>query len=294
MSIVKYVTSLLPSFERSRVEEDIRILKEDLVENTLPPYAAAVDHFKRDGFKSRDVADFDRVFGRSVRTEISGNFVVVTHEALVRANEMIQKLDTSIDKYFGRDVTADGMTYTRLNVLRYVEAAGFAARYARKVLLWTYTAEKTAMGRQVGEPFTRAEVQWLHANRQAYFACLRVLATKPRDVEKFFRNIPDMVVVPEEVEMAKQTVGEDRLDPLQTNLIPVKLNPIYHVRMAIADWQVSRYKAGQEEKRALEYRLLALQETREGKSDAKLEQMIEYTEDRLKKLNYKLAKIEED
>lgn len=294
MSISKYVTSLLPSFERSQVEEDIRVLKEDLGENTLPPFAAAADHFKRDKFAAKDVVDFDRVFGRSVRTSINGNFISVTYEALKRANEMLGKIDTAVDKYFGRDITAEGMTYARLNVLRYLEIVSFATRYSRKVLLWTYHNEQAAHKRPVGNPLARAEIQWLHENRQAFFVCIRILSTKPQDVEKFFRNIPDMIVVPEEVEMAKQTVGEDRLDPLQTNLIPVKLNPIYHVRMAITEWQVNRYKAGQEEKRALEYRLLALKESREGKEDAKLEQMIEYTEDRLKKLNYKLAKIEED
>lgn len=294
MSIAKYVTSLLPSFERSRVEEDVRLLKEELQETTIPPLAAAADHFKRARFEARDVQDFDRVFQRSVRTDLSGNFIDISHEAMRRAKEMVEKIDTSLDKYFGRDVTAEGMTYTRLNVLRYLECVSFASRYVRKLLLWTYQQEQAAASRPIGQPFTKAEIKWLFENRQAFFLCIKVLAKKVQDVEKVFRNIPDMVVVPEEVEMAKETVGVQRLDPLQTNLIPVKLNPIYHVRMAIAEWQVNRYKAAQEEKRAMEYRLLALKESREGKEDAKLEQTIEYTEDRLKKLNYKLAKIEED
>lgn len=294
MSIAKYVASLLPSFERGRVEEDVRILKEELQEITLPPYQAASDHFKRERFQSGDVKDFDRTFQRTVRTDLSGNYVDITSQALTRAKEMVEKIDTALDKYFGRDVTSEGMTYTRMNVLRYLECASFASRYARKLLLWTYHHEQAASGRPIGQPFTKAEIQWLFDNRAAFFVCIRILATKTQDVEKSFRNIPDMVVIPEEVDMAKETVGISRLDPLQTHLIPVKLNPIYHVRMAIAEWQVNRYKAGQEEKRALEYRLLALKEAREGKEDAKLEQTIEYTEDRLKKLNYKLAKIEED
>lgn len=46
-----------------------------------------------------------------------------------------------------------------------------------------------------------------------------------------------------------------------------------------------------EEKRALEYRMLALKDG--GAPDAKLEQEIVYTEGRLQKLNKKIAEMEE-
>lgn len=84
------------------------------------------------------------------------------------------------------------------------------------------------------------------------------------------------------------------MDPYHFGLIPIKMNPIYHIRMAIAEWQVARYNAAIEEKRALEYRLLALKASSDGKKDAKLEEAIEYSEARLAKLNYKLATMEED
>ena len=62
--------------------------------------------------------------------------------------------------------------------------------------------------------------------------------------------------------------------------------------MAVAEWQVNRYKAALEEKRALEYRLLALKEERE--PDARLQQEIAYTEGRLQKLNKKVIDMESD
>lgn len=64
--------------------------------------------------------------------------------------------------------------------------------------------------------------------------------------------------------------------------------------MMIADWQVSRYKAAQEEKRMLEFRLLKLKLQSTGKADAKLDQNIEYTEQRLQQLNFKLHKMEQE
>jgi len=296
MSIGKYVTSLLPSFDKGRVEEDIRVLNEELRENTIPPYQSAAEHFSREKFTSKLTQEFDQTFGRSTNLErsLQGRYPVSIHKVFERSLETLGNLESEIDKLFGRDIAAGGLTYARANMLRLLEVMSFATRYSRKLLLWTYHEEKKALGRDIGEPFTKAEIEWLHENRNAFFAAMRVLGRKPREITGALKNIPDMVVVPEEVEVAEQTVGSAKLDPLSMGLIPIKLNPIYHVRMAIAEFQVARYKSGVEERRALEYRMLALKELREGKEDARLEQEIEYTENRIKKLNHKLAKMEEE
>lgn len=296
MSIGKYVTSLLPSFEKARVEEDLRMLKDDLHENTLPPYEAAAGHFKRDAFKAGECKDFDKAFNQQVRVEraMQGRYPATIHAVLVRTEETVQMLDDQVDKLFGRDIAASGLSYTRANVLRLIEVIGFTTKYARKLLLWTYANEKAALKHSVGTPLTKAEIEWLVQNRQSFFMAITLLSKKSKEIEGALKLIPDMVVVPAEVEVAEQTVGAKRLDPLQMGIIPIKLNPIYHVRMAIAEYQVNRHKAGVEERRALEYRLLALKELQDGKKDAALEQQIEYTENRLKKLNHKLAKMEEE
>lgn len=296
MNIGKYVASLLPSFEKSRIEEDIRIQREELSENTIPPYASAAEWFEVDGFSSRENKDYDKLFTRSVEVDrkIRGNYITVVHGALERALESVQMIEEGLDKHFGRDVAAGGMTYTRANILRYLEVVSFGTRYARKLLLWTLHNEKSAAGRRIGDPFTKAEEKWLQENRRAFFQAVRVMAHQAKDIRAILTNIPDMVVVPEEIEIAKETVGLAKIDPLKMNLIPTWANPVYHVRMAVAEWQVARYKAAQEEKRMLEYRLLALKELREGKEDAKLEQQIEYTENRVKKLNHRMAKLGEE
>lgn len=296
LSIGKYVASLLPSFEKGQVEEDLRVLKEELSENTLPPYEAAADFFKHERFASKDNEEFDRTFTRQAKNVqvVMDKYPVTICAALTRALDTVNMLETKVDDLFNRDVASDGLTYSRANMLRLIEVIGFAARYARKLLLWTYANEKQAMGKTVSDPFTKAEIDWLKANRQAFFASIITISRKSKDVETALANIPNMVVVPNEVSVAAQTVGPNKLDPLQMGIIPIQLNPIYHIRMAVAEYQAGRYKAGQEEKRALEYRLVALKELKEGKHDAKLDQNIEYTENRLKKLNAKLAKMEED
>lgn len=297
MKVAKYLSSLLPSFDRSQVTEDLRLLKEELNDSTLPPFQQAAETFGRDGFRARSVKDFDSLFLRQTRAAAlrSSDWVQMTHQALSRADEVLDLLSGKINKEFAKDINAEGMTYLRANILRYLETVSFAVRYARKTLLWALAEEQNAITNRNDSPIAKAEKSWLIANRDVFFRAIVIMSTPVKEADRFFKNIPNMVVIPEEVEAVEQTVGVKRLDPFSFGLMPPKLNPIYHVRMAIAEWQVSRYKATQEEAKALEYRLLALRELQEGAGgDAKLEQQIEYTEGRLQKLNYKLAEMVEE
>ena len=296
MSIANYVASLLPTFDKARIEEDLRLLKEELQNNTIEPYRLASDFFNRNRFKSKEATEFDTTFRRQVKTEsdLLGIYPVTIYGGLTRCLANLNWVESHVGEFIGRDLASTGFTYKRANLLRFIEVAGFVGQYARKLLLWTYANEQSALGRSLGSPLAPAEVEYLFRNRQAFFTGLSVVSKKTKVIEAAFANIPNLVVVPETEGSLKETVGPARLDPLQTGIIPIQLNPIYHIRMAIAEYQVGRYKAGQEEKRALEYRLLALEELLEGQEDAKLQQQIEYTEARLKKLNYKLSQMETD
>jgi hypothetical protein len=73
-----------------------------------------------------------------------------------------------------------------------------------------------------------------------------------------------------------------------------EMNPIYHFRLMIAEWQANRYKSYKEKKKLLEVKLLRLRLLREGKRDPKLDKEIDYIESLVGKLEYSMSKMEED
>lgn len=271
------------------------MLKEELRDTTLPPFKSAADHYNSMGFKAKTTTGYDKDFQSNCKTKLRGNYVSVVSTVLENMESRFDAVQKLVDEAFAKDVTAGGMTYFRANVLQYVETLSFTMRYSRKLLLWTLGEDNREFnkGSRTVPSLVKAEIDWLMANRQAFYHCVEVQSVPMVEVEKKLRAVPDVAIVPGEIEVVEQTVGAHKLDPLHMGLISAKLNPIYYIRMAVSEWQVNRYKAAQEEKRALEYRLLALREAAEGKRDAKLEQMIEYTEGRLQKLNRKLAEMEE-
>ena len=297
MKLTQYITSLLPGFERSELLSDVRLLSKELVEITIPPFEAAAPIYSKWKFQSKAIQDFAKEFDHTVKSDFKGNYVEVLNEVLKRSQENLGVIERMIEKNFAQDIMRDGMTYMKANILQYLEAITFLSKYSRKVLLWTHAAETNVIEKRndrIGKEMTPAERDWLHVNRASFFAVVNIVAGKPKDVEATLSAVPDIVINPDNAQNVLATVGARRLDPFHFGLIPIALNPIYHIRMAIAEWQVARYNAAIEEKRGLEYRLLALKGAQDGKKDAKLEEAIEYNEERLSKLNYKLARMEQD
>ena len=296
MVILDYVSSLLPSVQRTRVEEDLRVLKEELNEATLPPYKQLDGYFSEVPFRSTSVKDFDSLYQREVKPKrsFSGHYVSSLYKILTHTQTILSTIEETVMRSFGQQNATVSITYSKANQLRLIEILYFVYQYSRKLLLWTIHNEMENAHAVYGKPLNNAESAWMFEHRRAFFNAVSTLQLKPEEVKWRLEAIPDLEVIPEEAKVAEQTQSMRKLDAFETHLIPIKLNPIYHIRMAVVEFQAARHQAAMEERKLLEYRLLALKDLRAGKTDARLEQQILYTENRLKKLNYKLKTYEEE
>lgn len=295
MSFFNYVSSLLPSFEKRRVMQDIDNLRQSLVEFTLPPYNNAVDVFDRDWkWKSRDLEKFDKELVRKAKTDFKGNYVMIIQKTLNRVSDNMDTLENLIDKSFQDDIVGRVLTYQRATMLRYVEMIGFAIRYSNLLLRWTFAMEHTARGNDRSGQVLPAEEKWLKEKEGEFFEAIRVLSTTKKDLVDSIEKVPNVEITEDNEETVAATMGINRLNPMRMNLISKDWNPIYHVRMAIADWQVNRYKANKEERRVLEYQLMRMKERLENDTDnAQLAAEVDAASNRLEKLNHSIKKMED-
>lgn len=295
MKLDRYISSLLPSFSKTRMMEDLNIMREELKTTTIPPYKSVVAAYGKRKFASVDIQAFEKQFENSVNTKFRGNFLSIILQTLERMDDNMETMEKLVNAYYADDVMRDAMTFLKVNLIQYMETMSFTMRYSRRLLVWIVSAEITAVDKESNEApaMSPAELEWLNAHRQNFFAGLTIMSGEKAELEKRFKEVPDIVATKENIPMIEKTVGVLKTDPFNFGLIPVFLNPIYHVRMAIAEWQVNRYKAAQEEKKMLEFKLMHLKDLDAGKKNPKLQEQIEYTEQRLAKLNYKLAQQEE-
>lgn len=297
MDFGKYVESLLPSLGKDRVLEDIRNLREELQDTVIPPYTAAAEFFKEHRFKDQVSKDLAKDFERQVKTKHRGDMVAVMLEVWKNSVDGLDELDRLVDKYYGQTTAATGMTFLKANVLQHVEAMGFAFRFARRLLMYLYALETQHYSKDgnkiTGSFLTKPEREWMQIHYRDFLRVINILATDAGNLGRIYGQVPDALIDPDRVEEMKATMGTSKVDPLKHGFIPSVLWPLYHVRIRIAEWQVARRDSAREEIRAMEFRLLHLKNLNSGQVNARVQQEITYSEDRISKLNRKIAKLEE-
>lgn len=297
MKIERYVRSLLPNFGKNKVMEDLRSINEELTTNTIPCYEKAVTVLKGKKWPTDLMNDMEGQFEKRVGL-YSVNHINAIYRCLKNCNANVTALIDIVDNNYASDIMREGISYLMANQLQYIEVCNFVSPYARRWLIYTYGVMTMASSDQKNykkmSEFSKEE-EYLRANKENFILSMGILSKSPKEVEKNFDKIPDIVADPDKASIASATVGASNLDPFGFNLIPVAMYPIYHVRMAFAQWQVNRHLLMQEEKKQLEYKLLALKEMKSGDNvDPRLDRQIEYTEMRIEKLRYKLNRLVEE
>lgn len=295
MKIANYVSSLLPRIARSDVSKNLEDLRVELRDQTVAPYKSAASVFDDWSWKSDFAKDFQKGFKKEVKTRFRGNYVDVTEQILSRTLDNISTLERLVSKTYSNDIIASSISYSETQLLQLIEVVSFASKYARKLLIHTMALEiDEHRKRPTQTRLTPIEVRWLENNVMVFYYALRALDKSPSDLEKVFKSIPDIEVDVENANNVIANVGAKNLDPMGLSVQGLIFNPIYHIRVAYTDWQVARYEASKEERKMLEYQILDMKNALEDKEDPKLEKALEYTEDRLSRLNYKIEKIEEE
>lgn len=296
MNILNFIKKLVP-FPRDQVLEDCRITRTEISEFTAPLYNQGREQFAGSKFKSETIKDLNASFQRLFKTERNDNMVVAISKVWPDALKNLDHMADLVRTTFNDDVAGAGLTYTKANVLQFVEFSSFASRYARALLNLVYVEESAQhedSGVDLAESITKAERDWLHLHFVNFCSVLSVVASKPEMVEKTLRELPDIQVTADNAATLSHTLsgGEAALDPFNMRLVPVALNPIYHIRMRVAEWQVNRYNEAKDEMAMLELRRLNLKKMEDGKPDAALQKKISYLEERVNKQKFHIAQME--
>ena len=294
MKIMNFINSLLPTFGKNRVVEDLRLLRTEIIEHTEPAYNTASRLLSKWKFKSPQIIELSNTFNRMVKSG-NKNLITTISESWPDILKNLTHAEELVDKTLNIEVVGASMTYSAVNLLQFCEAVGFVSKYARKLLLYIYISETSIFDYEnsnLEKNLSKVEVEWINTNLVSFCTAFNIVSGKPEQIQKQFSNIPDAVVTNDNVKTLSATIGEDKIDPFHLNLIPIWMNPIYHVGMFVAEWQAERYKAAKEEVRLLQLRKLNLEKLSEGKPDAKLQKEIDYMETRIQGLNYKLDKME--
>lgn len=294
MEIEQFIGKLLPTFGRDRVIEDIRITRGEL-EELVSVYAEAANLMRNTGsLKNKLVLDKLATFKRIVGTG-NDNMIVFISKNLKQVIENLNMAEKLVEASLNPTIASKGLTFKQATVIQYVDAIHFANKYARKLLHYVYVMESSQYAEDQVEAMkalSKPDVTFIEEKFVDFCNAFKTVSADTEDSLKKIEQIPEAEVTPVSVKTMSSTVGPARLDPLKMGFIGTWMNPIYFIRMMVAEWQVKRYNEAKEELIVLRLRCMQLEQQRNGKANAKLEKEIEYTESRIQKLSYEIEQTE--
>lgn len=301
MKIMDYLKSLLPNFAKGTVLEDIRTNKLILTTVTLPAYQEALRAFGGRKFVNESLQKDWEVYRRTVKGAAGSNFVVAVEKAIGNMLSTLDLVERLVEKDYNDDIEGVGVTYYKAAVLQMVESIGFAIDFANKYLNYIYVVEAselsaddetTELAEEINAAIVPAEVRFLHERFVDFCTVMDTLSKPTEKLQADFQEIPDITITQAGDRAVQSTLGPNKLDPFRHGFVPLAMNPIYHIRMKIADYQHYRYEKAKADKDMLELRKLKLERMQHGKRDAAIDKQIEYTQQRIDTLADHVRKVE--
>lgn len=197
-------------------------------------------------------------------------------------------------KEFSDKIAKDSLDFRQVNILKIIDLLEFFNRYSLALLTYFYVLEAAVElkhDRYVQEAMTKNQQKFIDDNWLSFCNVCSVLFTDKNDFVKKLEKVTKVEVLNENESVLRETLGVNEISPFVNGFIATRWNPIIWVRRIIADWQVSRYKALEDNVRLLEIRRLHLEKLRRGEQDPVLEKSIKEVEDMLTIQQYKLDKL---
>ena len=301
MSILNYIASLLPTFKKDRVMEEAGITLEELESVCIPAYAEAVKASGVLKIKSKEVQEFTSIFMRIVnKPSKTGGLIGNINERLLIVRDNLKLIKDKMDSELQDTIVSEGMSVVKANILQALEGIYFISKFSTKLLNAIYVYE-TAERSENKEQFLKdniipIDIEYLKKRFPDFCFVLSSLSKPTKEIEKLLANVPDINIRSENFAAVGATLDREKVDAfaLKDFVRGFAGNPIFHIGMMVAEWQANRYKKASDTKKVLELRLLNLKELNSGHNDAKIEREIQYIQNRIDDIEYKMVKMEEE
>lgn len=300
MKILSFIQALLPKLEKSKIIEDLRISSAELDNVVIPSFTIAAEYFKGHKIKSDHTQKLTDIFYRNVSLTVRSKQPTVVNEIalmLVNLRQNATYVEDQLEVLLEHDIIAEGLTAKKALFIRAAEAISYVSRYSLEFLCLVYNNEAYEVNAEVGEniKMVPATVKYVDAGMLKFAKAISDYGIPNDKFKKIFTAVPDVIVGGKAGNAVAGIYKENEIDPFSSGYTAnFTYNPIYHIRLTVAEWQANRYKANKEKKKVLELRLLHLKMLQEQKNDAKLENEINYIQGRIDKLERYLRSVEEE
>lgn len=292
MKPLNFIKSLLPSFSKQMMLDDIRTTRMTLSAVVIPSYHKSMSLFGSRKMANPILKEQSEQFRQQVRGANGANLIVSVEKAFVNILGTLDVIEALVEKDYTDTVESVGITYRKAAVLQMLESITFVSDYAMRYLNYAIVVETVEIGKdnadtgvqvdEVTTTFTPADLRFINDRFHDFCVSMQSFIKAPAALQADIAEVPD-VVIDEKTDMVmSRTQALGSMDKFGHGLIPLPMNPIYFIRMRVANYQHHKYEKAKAEKEALELRMLRLQKVLKGGSaDPTLEKQIELLQQRI-------------
>lgn len=287
---------MVPRLQKADIEEDIRITLKELGQVAIPQYFAATMAVKVNKLQSPEVQLFEKAFYKHMDLKSKGpNFISDIHGALQRALQNLTYLQKVTTDVLEADLLNEGLTAKKAHIVRAAGSISFVSNFSIEFLNHILVLESNHVSNEEDKKdISPAELKYIDKRYEIFFKNLNEYGMDPDKFQKLLGGIPDVVITSKNAASISQVFKPAEIDPFGSmGLSGFTGNPIYHIRLLVTEWQGKRYNANKDKKKLLELRLLHLKSLHDNSPNPRLEQEINYIENRVSKLDRDLREVEE-
>ena len=297
---MRFIRALAPSFQGNKLKDGIIVLSERISSQLVPQLEKCLSVFNEDwSFKDATARDICNDIIKDVKLKRLNAKAC----AFARLEYIAKNLQTTlpfikqeIDRSFGSEVSAIGLTYSRANLLQYVECATFFVSYVTILINYVSAVELNAVSkRHKLEGVGPGDLERLKAQYVNFSIVCRILGYEVSELKAQLKTVPDMIIDPTTDAEAKLIIGASKLDPAGFASLPFPISVVFHWRLRNVESDVEEYEELKAQANSLNYRMLLIKQYIDnGDGDASLETKLQQLEDRYMEKRRKVVKWEED
>lgn len=288
-AIFEFVKGLMPGLKKETVLEDLRI-SIDTIDKIVVPSLEKIATTLKDKLKSEEGLDIERSFKSSYKGSVANgaNIILTLKNSMPNIRQNAEYVEKRLADILEATIIPDGLTSRKAAMIRAAKQIGFIADMTLDIANAILITETLAQNGELSDEMELSKGTILRVNRNIvrFAYAISDFNRKPQDFEKLYDKMKDVFVGGANAANVAVSVKEAEIDPFDSRLVQgVAYNPIYHIRIAVAQWQASRYHAAKEKKKILELRVLQLKAENEKKQDPRILKEINYTQSRIDKLD---------
>lgn len=292
MNILEYVKSLAPIMERRELLSALDQVQLEYTDTLLPMLSDVQEVFAGIQLKSNFYKKFDTQLRRSANIKDSAFTTAIA--SMLNLGAVIEITRKEIRSNFSIQFTNVGLSYSRANVIKFVDALAFYVKYSRKWLLTIIAQESAMLGKATREVWSPAELDYITTGMDQFVLLLPTMSLKADQIAAAINKASEASIEEETFAVANQTLGMAKTDPLAIDGFITIRSPFMMLTKHMAELKHNRYLLAKEEVYGMQQRLEELRMLKQGDPTNPVHQkLIQEYEKRVSEYEYRIAKIEE-